>query len=520
MSTLPLCPVACPLPQSKPHPVRSGISLLKLNKWKLPQARYFWIDFEMQEVRWSKNSRLAGVSFKRIPFEGIRKIAKVSKYRQSRAEHGFTIDIEGKSYVFRLETMEMRDKLVTALQASTACSENRPSLRSLLPASPPFTERDNQSLPPFHPASELKLRPHSEATYRSLLTDISLAVAIRPNPTVSQSPNFEDLPDTISRLMEANKLHADKLKTDIEKENEGKNTVQSLRKRLNMLEGHAEEIDSLNEENENLKAELERENRKYEKLQQQIGRLKEESEGSCAGEVVQGEDRNTGEELLKLGFVGYLCCFKEQGDANPQISEDSSYKKRYLSVSPDYSELHWRPLGIFSTLKSHLNLREITSVLSGTEEPETMQPFEGYTYLTVFTSNMTVIIAVEGQYEFYLTGIKRLFAVINSFPESEKSISRLEEYHRASNMYCSQVMTVQRQVKRWKMSLGESICGSERGEREVQEVYLKEIQKVRDIGEKWEDGDKNEYWKAEKEELTERVKAMEALVAALSTSRT
>lgn len=523
MSTLPPCPVVCSQPAAKTGPLRAGISLLKLNKWKLPQSRFFWLDHDSQEVRWGKNSRLACVSYKSIPYSCIRKVSKLSKYRQSRTEHGFTIDVEGKSYVFRLETIEMRDKLVAALIASTASSENRPSLRSLLPVSPPFHPLDNVSpshFPLFQPCSERKTRPCNETAYRAILTNISLAVSTRPNPALSQSPNFEDLPDTLARLIEAHKVHVERLRTDIEKEGEERSSVQSLRKRVNMLEGRTEDVDVLVAENEVMKAKLELEVAKGEKLEQQLGRL-----GEAVGQQAGEEERRAELELLRLGFVGYVCCFADE-IISQQIAlspkhpcDDISYKKRQISCSPDLSQLLWRPLSLFSSKEAFICISDVTSVLTGTEDPDKLQPFDGYEYLTVFTPQITVILAVEAQYEFYLSGIKHLFACANGFPCFQKPFALLSTYHKASLLHLSQLAQLQRQIKRYKSTLGDSICSTERGTAEVQSIYAVEIERLREVGERCGEGlgdGREEYWQAEREELRRRLAVMEALVASLS----
>jgi len=523
MSTLPPCPVACSLPAAKTGPLRAGISLLKLNKWKLPQSRFFWLEHDSQEVRWSKNSRLACVSYKSIPYSCIRKVSKLSKYRQSRTEHGFTIDVEGKSYVFRMETVEMRDKLVAALLASTASSENRPSLRSLLPASPPFHPIDNVSsshFPLFQPCSERKARPCNETAYRAILTNISLAVSTRPNPALSQSPNFEDLPDTLARLIEAHKVHVERLKTDIEKEGEERSRVQSLRKRVNMLEGRTEDVDALVAENEGMKAQLALEVSKGEKLEQQLGRLGE-TVVPQAGE----EERRAELELLRLGFVGYVCCFADE-IVSQQIAlspkrpcDDVSYKKRQISCSSDLSQLLWRPISLFSTRQALICINDISSVLTGTEEPDRLQPFDGYEYLTVFTPDITVILAVEVQYEFYLSAIKHLFAWANGFPCFQKPLALLATYRKASLLHLAHLSQLQRQIKRYKSTLGDSICSTERGTAEVQRIYGEEIERLREVSERCGEGlgDCSEaYWQAEQTELRSRLAVMEALVASLS----
>lgn len=418
----------------------------------------------------------------------------------------------------------MRDKLVAALTSSTASSENRPSLRSLLPVSPPFHPLDNLSpsrFPLFQPCSERKSCPYTESTYRSILTDISLAVATRPNPAVSQSPAFEDLPDTLTRLIEMHKIHVDKLKTDIEKEGEERSSVQSLRKRVNMLEGRTEDVDLLVAENEEMMAKLELETAKGERMEQQLGRKLEDVVGREAGE----EERRAEEELLRLGFVGYVCCFaddsvSQQMALSPKHSSDeSSYKKRYISCSSDLAQLIWRPISLFSGQKALICISDISSVLSGTEEPEKLQPFEGYEYLTVFTPHITVVFAVDSQYQFYLNSIKHLFASANGFPFYQKPIALLSTYRTASLLYLSHLSQLQRQVKRYKLNLGDSICSTERGNEEVQRTYAEEIAKLREISEKCGESlveGRKEYWQAEREELKCRVAVMEALVANIS----
>ena len=537
------------------HPsfLLSGLSLLKLNKWKLPQSRFLWLDLDNHELRWSKNSRLASAVYKRVPFCDIEKVGKVSKYRQTKAEHGLTVDTAGKSYVFRTETLEIRDQIVHAL--TEVSKKDQPfALRSTRASISPAAYEDTENcgtpdqkqdpvLSDFNrhegltcsrelfskTGSAHRRAKYHDGAYRNIVTKITQTLAEVPNFDTPESP--QELPATISKLLEGHNEEIRKLQGELQRETQESGKVHALRKRLKMLEAAREKCEALEQENEQLKGRLEAQKQANQALEEQLTeRFPKVLDSASAFEASQDEVLAAGIDLLKRGFHGYVNCIGDevalkQLELTPDSDEEEGYKHRQIQCSQDLAQLVWKPVSLFSHKRVFICISEISSVLSGTEDPTTLQPYPDCDYLTLQCPQLTLILAVEAQYTFYLEAITALFAQANDLPYTPPSPSDalLTRCRQACQQYEAQSRLLQHLIKTYKASLTASICDIHNGFSAQQAVYSAEIAQLREVNEKCVLGlvspEAQEYLRTERAELLERLRYLNEVVASLQNAQ-
>lgn len=536
-----------------PSSLLSGLPLLKLNKWKLPQSRFLWLDLDNCELRWSKNSRLASVVYKRVPFCEIEKVGKVSKYRQTKAEHGLTVDAAGKSYVFRTETLEIRDQLVQAL-TDLSRKEEPIALRSTRATISPgaYEDTENCGTPDQKPETVLcdfnkhegltcsrelfsktgsahRRAKYQDGAYRNIVTKITQTLSEVPNIETPDSP--QELPATISKLLEGHNEEIKKLQEDLQRETQESCKVQALRKRLKMLEAAREKCEALEQENEQLKGKLEAQRQANQALEQQlIERFPKVVDSASALAASQEEVLAAGIDLLKRGFHGYVNCIGDevalkQLELTPDSSEEEGYKHRHIQCSQDLAQLVWKPTSLFTNKRVFICISEISTVISGTEDPTTLQPFPDCDYLTLQCPQFTLILAVEAHYSFYLEAITTLFAQANDLPYTPASSTDglLTRCRQACQQYEAQSRLLQHLIKTYKVTLTASICDLHNGFSAQQAVYSAEIAQLREVNEKCVQGlmspEAQEYWRTERGQLLERLRYMNEVVASLQNAQ-
>lgn len=504
---------------------------------------------DYREIRWSKNARLASAVYKRVPFNEIEKVGKVSKYKQAKAEHGLTVDTATKSYVFRTETVEIRDKLVQTLTELSKKQEPfalRSTRASISPAGYEDTEncatpdqKETAVLSDFNKHEGLtcsrelfsktgsahRRAKYHDGAYRNIVTKITQTLAEMPDMEKIDSPHA--LPETISKLLTGQKEEIKKLQEELDRETQESCKVQSLRKRLKMLEAAREKCEALEQENSELKAKITAQKQVNQALEQQLTeKFPKVLDSGSALAASQEEILAAGLDLLKRGFHGYINCIgdevaRKQLELTPESEEEEGYKYRHIACSQDLAQLVWKPISLFSNKRVFICISEINAVISGTEDPATQQPFPDYDYLTLQCPQLTLIIAVETQFSFYFEAITALFAQANDLPYTPNTLSfgLLARSRLACQQYESQSRLLQHLIKTYKTSLTASICDIHNGFSAQQAVYSAEIAQLREVNEKSVLGlmsaEAQEYVQTERAELLERLRYLNEVVASL-----
>ena len=540
---------SCLLSSVRSSALCTGLSLLKLNKWKLPQSRFFWLDVENLEIRWSKNARLAAVACKKIPFKDIEKVGKVSKYRQMKAEHGFTVDVPHKTYLFRTDTLEIRDKIVQFLTEFTHQSDNF-ELKSTKDTEE-CEDTENCATPEPVNESELVLNEwnksetmlcsreifsktgsaHRQAkykagNYRNIVMKISETIASLPNIEVPDSPSL--LPQVISRVLQTQNEEIGKLQEELQRETLESGKIQLLRKRIKMLETAREKCQILEAENADLKSKISSQKEQNSHLERELSSKLTLKSIRADTEIPTSEEIFSTEiDLLKRGFNGYMLCIgdevvmKQLGFQPDDSGSECGYVPRHILCSQDLGQMIWKPVSLFSNKRAFICVSEINTVISGTEDAMTLQPYPECDYLTLQCAQMTLIVAVETQYSLYLDAITAVFAHLNDLPYTpvcpvDSIVTRCRQM---CQQYENQARLMEHLIRTYKKALTDSICDIHNGFSAQQAVYSAEIAQLRELNEKAVTGlgsqEALEYIRGERVQLLDRLRYLNEVVASL-----
>jgi hypothetical protein len=260
--------------------------------------------------------------------------------------------------------------------------------------------------------------------------------------------------------------------------------INSLRKKMRVLEIEREKQESQTHTVSELEKELEREKAHSTHLNNKINELQKEKtrclrdcefyklELDIVTEKTKSLEKEVGQiqglqislrdarfEVLKKGFHAYLCTFASESIGN-QINlsprrpyENGIYKKRHISCSGDFNQIIWRPISLFSSRKAYVNITEVTGILDGTEDPSRLQPFASHVYITIITPNLNMIIAIDKAFAVYLETIKDLFQRFNHLPAIPNNLSYYELYQIAVEHLQSQHQLLQKLINRYKSTL-------------------------------------------------------------------
>lgn len=119
-------------------------------------------------------------------------------------------------------------------------------------------------------------------------------------------------------------------------------------------------------------------------------------------------------DALQRGFQGYLCSFSPEAikgkiSSIPRyLADEEAYKKQHIATSQGNSVLVWKAIGLFGCKKALLKFKDVEQCKEGFPGAARLQPFDGYAYLTLYSRNLTVVLAVNPQLSIYLEAIMQL----------------------------------------------------------------------------------------------------------------
>mmetsp|Transcript_27382 Transcript_27382/g.49294 ORF Transcript_27382/g.49294 Transcript_27382/m.49294 type:complete len:522 (+) Transcript_27382:1238-2803(+) len=226
-------------------------------------------------------------------------------------------------------------------------------------------------------------------------------------------------------------------------------------------------------------------------------------------------------KALQQGFQAYVCCFadadiREQINLTPRRpAEDGIYKKRHISVSQGNSVLVWKAIGLFVQKKAVLKFKDVERTRDGSPDVIRLQPFPGFVYLTLYSSNLTLVIAVEPQLSFYLDAIKQLH--LNTHSLSARNIpesSVVSLLRNCKNHLATQASMHQRLLAKYVTNLEESICELS-GLTGIEE-YTNEVRLLRELSAAGVDGylsgSAEDYMRKERSQLEQRLLNLSEIV--------
>jgi len=503
----------------------TGSVVEKLNSRNLPESVLLWVDHSLSELRWSKNTR-SKHNYQKL------QVSKINLVEQHFSNPlGFNVEYsQGNSNAtlkFTVDNTQLRNKWVEELSKLTGDENN-----STLTIRPARVLGDFNHTPESAPQTQVK---------DQLLSVLAQHGKKGDNPSV-----------LLDQIMQENQEKIWSAKQNLQESQEHQNPkklqnkINQLRKRFKMLELDEDQLTSQREHIQALKENLQREKDLNSTLMSKLEQLEKEKSlvekeylsyrkeleettehNSNLEKCIESLDSAKAEtdvrvELAKKGFHGYVCTFSS-AEIHDSINltprrpyEDGVYKKRLLCVSSDGSEITWRPISMFSQRKASLKIADITSVIDGTEDPRNLETFSNHKYITVVSKNITLILAINKGFSFYLEGLKELYARYNSLGHVQCELKPPELYQLGSDQLNNQLAIFHKLINRYKNSLIDSICQVDLGSEEAQSVYNKEIQALKLMNEHMVEGvvspEVENYLRQESQAISQRMQAFYSLV--------
>lgn len=230
---------------------------------------------------------------------------------------------------------------------------------------------------------------------------------------------------------------------------------------------------------------------------------------------------------LQRGFQGYICSFaaaeiRDQINLTPRRpTEDGVYKKRHISVSQGNNVLVWKAIGLFVQKNAALKFSDVERTRDGSPDVIRLQPFPGFVYLTLYSSNLTLVIAVEPQLSFYLDAIKQLHLTAhNKSARNIPECSQITLLRSSSAHLTSQASMYKRLLTRYNTNLEvrdrqESICETAAPCNAI-DGYFEEVRHLRELCASGVAGYLSEgaedYTRKERAQLEQRLLNLSAIV--------